>query len=168
MPRVCLVGEGGVNVSIWSIHYSFIVRQELMFPFSSFPSPKMVSFYKEVGCVEAFCFQLIPNPQHCTHSPVHWHITVSVEWLINGPSNFYHITLSSFSLNLQNLIRECGGLSRLVALLTHPSKNINIKVAQVLSNLAMNERNQESLKVIEMWFIIILYFIFTTIIFKCV
>jgi len=49
------------------------------------------------------------------------------------------------------LIRECGGLKRLVALLTHPSENINIKAAQVLSNLAMNEKNQESLKVMEMY-----------------
>ena len=32
----------------------------------------------------------------------------------------------------------------------HPNKNINIKAAQVLSNLAMNEKNQESLKVMDM------------------
>ena len=49
--------------------------------------------------------------------------------------------------NLQNAIRECGGLPQLVSLLVHPNKAINIKAAQVLSNLAMNETNQESLKV---------------------
>lgn len=56
----------------------------------------------------------------------------------------------TISFNLQNFIRECGGLTQLVALLTHPSKTINIKAAQVLSNLAMNEKNQERLKVMEM------------------
>ena len=49
--------------------------------------------------------------------------------------------------NLQNAIRECEGLPQLVSLLVHPNKAINIKAAQVLSNLAMNETNQESLKV---------------------
>ena len=37
-----------------------------------------------------------------------------------------------------------------MTLLTRPSKTINIKAAQVLSNLAMNEKNQECLKVMEM------------------
>ena len=49
--------------------------------------------------------------------------------------------------NLQNAIRECGGLPQLVSLLVHPNKAISIKAAQVLSNLAMNETNQDSLKV---------------------
>lgn len=47
----------------------------------------------------------------------------------------------------QNVIRECGGLPHLVALLMHPNKGVCIKAAQLLSNLAMNEANQESLKV---------------------
>lgn len=49
--------------------------------------------------------------------------------------------------NLQNAISECGGIARLVALLTHPSKAVSTKAAQVLANLAMNERNQQILKV---------------------
>ena len=49
--------------------------------------------------------------------------------------------------NLQNAIRECGGLTKLVALLKHPHKVVSIKAAQVLSNLAINETNQQSLKV---------------------
>ena len=48
----------------------------------------------------------------------------------------------------QNTIRECGGLPRLISLLSHDSKAVNIKAAQVLSNLAMNEENQQTLKVL--------------------
>ncbi|KAM7442551.1 Armadillo repeat containing [Porites harrisoni] len=55
------------------------------------------------------------------------------------------LNCSAFTTN-QNAIRECGGLPQLVSLLVHPNKAINIRAAQVLSNLAMNETNQESLK----------------------
>lgn len=55
------------------------------------------------------------------------------------------LNCSAFTAN-QNAIRECGGFPLLEALLTHQSQTVNIKVAQVLSNLAMNEKNQQSLK----------------------
>lgn len=55
------------------------------------------------------------------------------------------LNCSAFTAN-QNTIRECGGLPRLISLLSHDSKAVNIKAAQVLSNLAMNEENQQTLK----------------------
>ena len=48
----------------------------------------------------------------------------------------------------QNTIRECRGLSLLISLLSHDNNAVNIKAAQVLSNLAMNEENQQTLKVL--------------------
>ena len=47
----------------------------------------------------------------------------------------------------QNTIRECRGLSLLISLLSHDNNAVNIKAAQVLSNLSMNEENQQTLKV---------------------
>lgn len=82
---------------------------------------------------------------HSQHTVAHYH-----KFGIAGSHIFYLMLVTPFPFNLQNLIRECGGLTRLVSLLMHPSKNINIKAAQVLSNLAMNEKNQQSLKVMEM------------------
>ncbi|XP_074608639.1 armadillo repeat-containing protein 10-like isoform X4 [Acropora palmata] len=55
------------------------------------------------------------------------------------------LNCSAFTAN-QNTIRECGGLPLLISLLSHDNKVVNIKAAQVLSNLAMNEENQQTLK----------------------
>lgn len=64
----------------------------------------------------------------------------------------YYLVMKSYDNELylysQNTIRECGGLSMLISLLTHDNKTVNIKAAQVLSNLAMNEENQQMLKVV--------------------
>lgn len=55
------------------------------------------------------------------------------------------LNCSAFTAN-QNAIRECGGFPLLEALLTHQSQTVNIKVAQVLSNLAMNEKKPAKLE----------------------
>lgn len=107
-------------------------------PLSSHPSPHEM----ETSLITA------PPPLHLSLTAFCHSLWLYAKSGLGWPIN-YHITLTLFSFNLQNSIRECGGLSQLVALLAHPSKTISIKAAQVLSNLSMNERNQEGLKVMK-------------------
>ena len=56
---------------------------------------------------------------------------------------------SAFKAN-QDAIRECGGLTRLMDLLTHPNERVQIKTARALSNLAMNAENQKEMQVLSL------------------